>query len=85
MKLLKKLNKELETAQKTIEEQNSIIWDLKTELNLLAKDLKGVVGIMDCMHDLPNFTDEDVVPSMFNNISRLISDIAKSMIEINTK
>jgi hypothetical protein len=74
-----KLYKELEDERKKNFESTEKIRELEQQMEALARDLKGVARLIDCMHNIDEFCDKEATISAFNNINRLIVDIASSM------
>lgn len=80
--LAEKLHKELEDLKKFAFEQDTQLIDMRMEMETLARDLKGVARLIDCMHNIDEFNDKEATISAFNNINRLIIDIASSIEDI---
>jgi len=77
--LAEKLNNQLEKEQEITLQQKEEIYNLKVQMETLARDLKGVGRIIDVIHNITELNDMEANISAFNNINRLIVDIASSM------
>lgn len=77
--MTEKLFSEVEQLKIAQEKLMSDKEDMKIQMETLARDLKGVARLIDCMHNIDEFNDKEATVSAFNNINRLIVDIAASM------
>jgi ribosomal protein S6 len=77
--LSEKLYAELEEAKQTIENQKTEIYDLKEQMRTLAYDLTGVEEIVSLFGSSKHYSESPSSASAFNNIARLVSDIASSL------
>jgi len=77
--ILEKVCQELENSKVLCDVLKSDNLDMRLQMDALARDLRGVARIIDVIHNVVDYTDEDANISAFNNINRLISDIASAM------
>ncbi len=67
---------DLEKEKQELKEAN---YSLRMQMYELANDLSGVARIIQVIHNVNEFNDEEANISAFANIRRLIEDISASM------
>ncbi len=67
---------DLEKEKQELKEAN---YSLRMQMYELANDLKGVARIIEVIHNVNDYNDEEANISAFANIRRLIEDISASM------
>ncbi len=72
MKLLEKLNKELEEVKKEK-------YDLKSQMEALAHDLQGVSIIVGLLSQTRDYSNTRAIDASFGVVSKSIDDIVASM------
>ena len=77
--VVENLYQELESAKELCNEFRDENNDLRNQMSELSRDLRGVARILDVIHNVVEFTDIEANQSAFNNINRLVSDIASSL------
>ena len=77
--ILETMCKQLADSKELCDALKSDNLDMRLQMDALARDLRGVARIIDVIHNVVDYTDEDANISAFNNINRLISDIASAM------